>query len=309
MARIGGDGPDPPLCIFLHLWQNLLSKDQRPLPRPQGIEPTPCDRPVTPSSPSEPESLVQLANDLADAARQHTVALFRTPLEVIAKLDESPVTVADRSAETAMRDLINARHPSHGILGEEHGRERMDAEFLWVLDPIDGTRSFITGSPLWGTLIALLHHGQPVLGLVDMPMLNERWVAWRGQGARCNGRTVQASACRDLAQARIGTTSPDAFSPAEWAAFDDLSRRCAMRRFGGDCYGYAQLAGGYTDLVVEANLQPYDYLSVACLVQAAGGIMTDWNGDALGVASDGRVLAAATPELHAQALAALRAPR
>ena len=266
-----------------------------------------CDRAMTPTNPSELESLMQIAHSLADTARQNTLPLFRTPLEVIAKLDDSPVTVADRAAEASMRSVLNAQVPSHGILGEEHGRERMDAEYLWVLDPIDGTKSFITGSPLWGTLIALLHQGQPVLGLVDMPVLGERWVAQLGQSARCNGRPVHTSTCQSLDRARIYTTSPDAFKPAEWAVFDALSRRCALRRFGGDCYTYMQLAGSHVDLVVEAGLQPYDYLAVVSLVQSAGGVMTDWDGQPLGVASNGRVLAAATLQLHAQALAALRA--
>ena len=250
--------------------------------------------------------LVSLAHAIADAARQNTVPLFRTRLEITTKLDDSPVTVADRSAEASMRRLINQQMPSHGILGEEHGREHMDAEYIWVLDPIDGTKSFITGSPLWGTLIALLHRGQPILGLMDMPMLGERWLAQRGHGAQCNGQAVQVSTHRQLDQALIYSTSPDAFSPGEWAAFDALSQRCALRRFGGDCYSYAQLAGGHIDLVVEAGLQPYDYLAASTLVREAGGVMTDWNGQALGIASDGRVLAAATPALHAQALAALQ---
>lgn len=263
-------------------------------------------RDMTPSTLSETKALVELAHAIADAARRNTVPLFRTRLEITTKLDDSPVTVADRSAEASMRLLINQHMPSHGILGEEHGREHMDAQYIWVLDPIDGTKSFITGSPLWGTLIALLHHGQPVLGLMDMPMLGERWLAQRGHGAQCNGRAVQVSTHRPLAQAVIYSTSPDAFKPDEWAAFDALSRRCALRRFGGDCYSYAQLAGGHVDLVVEAGLQPYDYLAAATLVQEAGGTMTDWNGQDLGIASDGRVLAAATPALHAQALAALQ---
>lgn len=257
-------------------------------------------------SSSEAQALVVLAHSIADAARHHTVPLFRTRLEVDIKQDDSPVTVADRSAEESMRRVINQKMPSHGILGEEHGREHMDAEYLWVLDPIDGTKSFITGSPLWGTLIALLHQGKPVIGLIDMPMLGERWVAQLGQGAQCNGRPVQVNKHKDLSHALIYSTSPDAFHTNEWTAFDTLSRRCALRRFGGDCYSYAQLAGGHIDLVVEANLQPYDYLAATALVQEAGGVMTDWNGDALGVGSDGRVIAATTPALHAQALAVLQ---
>lgn len=252
-------------------------------------------------------AFVESARELASAARRNTVALFRTRLDVVSKADASPVTVADRSAEAAMRVLLASSFPAHGVYGEEHGQERMDAEYLWVLDPIDGTKSFITGSPLWGTLVALLHRGQPVLGLVDMPMLDEIWVSQAGQPTECNGQAARTSACRELHQARIYTTSPDAFSPADWIAYDTLSRRCALRRFGGDCYIYTQLAGGHIDLVVEAGLQPYDYLPMVTLVQGAGGVISDWRGRPLGVHSDGRVLAAANAQLHAQALAGLHA--
>ena len=247
------------------------------------------------------------AHAMADAAAAEAMRWFRTPLEVITKADESPVTLADRAAETAMRDILGAQCPADGIYGEEHGLERLDAERVWVLDPIDGTRSFITGSPLWGVLIGLVEAGRVTLGVVEMPVLGERWTGQAGIGADRNGTAVHVSACSDLAEARIVTTSPDIFAPADWAAFDRLSRRCAMRRFGGDCYGYAQLAGGTIDLVVETGLQPYDYLGPAGLIEAAGGIVTDWAGRPLGLRSDGRVVAAATPELHRQALDALSA--
>jgi inositol-phosphate phosphatase/L-galactose 1-phosphate phosphatase/histidinol-phosphatase len=259
------------------------------------------------SSPDNLPDTLRIAHALADAAASHSLRLFRTPLEVIAKADESPVTQADRAAEAAMRDILGAERPADGIFGEEHGRERLDAENVWVLDPIDGTRSFITGSPLWGTLIALVRAGRVELGMVDMPVLGERWVGQAGLGAQRNGQAVHASACSTVAEARIVTTSPDIFNAADWQAFDTLSRRCAMRRFGGDCYGYAQLAGGTIDLVVETGLQPYDYLGPAGLIEAAGGVITDWQGQPLGLASDGRVIAAATRELHRQALAMLAA--
>lgn len=235
------------------------------------------------------------------------MAHFRTPLAIITKADESPVTLADRAAETAMRDILGAMCPADGIYGEEYGAERVDAQRVWVLDPIDGTRSFITGSPLWGTLIGVLEGGRVLFGMVDMPVLGERWFGQAGVGAARNGTAVCVSACRDVAQARIVTTSPDIFSAADLQAFDRLSKRCAMRRFGGDCYGYAQLAGGTIDLVVETGLQPYDYLGPAGLIEAAGGVITDWEGRALGLKSDGRVVAAATRELHRQALEALAA--
>lgn len=255
------------------------------------------------TSPASP--LETLAHALADAARVHSMRHFRTALDIVTKSDESPVTIADREAEAAMRAILASQAADHGILGEEHGRERLDAEYVWVIDPIDGTKSFITGSPLWGTLVALLRHGRPVLGLIDMPVLGERWLGRDGQPAQCNGRVVQASACTELAKARVYTTSPDAFAAEDWLRFDRLSRQCAMRRFGGDCYAYAQLAGGHVDLVVEAGLQPYDYLSLVCLVEGAGGVITDWQGHALTASSDGRVVAAATAQLHACALAQL----
>ena len=250
--------------------------------------------------------LLRTAHALADAAAAQSLPHFRQPLDVITKADASPVTLADRAAETAMRAVLARERPGDGILGEEHGRERLDAERVWVLDPIDGTRSFITGSPLWGTLVGLVEGGAMTLGLVDLPVLQERWVGQRGAGATCNGAPVHTSACATLAEARIGCTSPDIFNPAQWARFDALSRQCAMRRFGGDCFVYMQLAGGYIDLVVEAGLQPYDYTALVGVIEAAGGIVTDWEGQPLTLASDGHVVAAATPALHRQVLDALR---
>lgn len=249
-----------------------------------------------------PSDLLRVADALANAAAQHSLTLFRTPLDITAKADESPVTQADRAAESAMRQILAVERAADGIFGEEHGQERLEAEFVWVLDPIDGTRSFITGSPLWGTLIALLRRGRVELGIIDMPVLRERWVGQAGLGATRNGQRVRASGCTNVAEARIVTTSPDIFNAVDWSAYDALSRRCAMRRFGGDCYGYAQLAGGTIDLVVEAGLQPYDFLGPAGLIEAAGGVISDWQGRPLGLASDGRVVAAATAELHRQAL-------
>ncbi|MDH6592873.1 inositol-phosphate phosphatase/L-galactose 1-phosphate phosphatase/histidinol-phosphatase [Variovorax sp. TBS-050B] len=254
---------------------------------------------------SSTPDLLSIANALADAAAAQSMRHFRTPLDIITKADESPVTLADRAAETAMREILAARAAADGIFGEEHGQERLDAGRIWVLDPIDGTRSFITGSPLWGTLIGVVESGRVVLGMIDMPVLGERWVGRAGRGAARDGQPVRTSGCTEVAKARIVTTSPDIFAPADWQAFDRLSRQCAMRRFGGDCYGYAQLAGGTVDLVVETGLQPYDYLGPAGLIEAAGGVITDWEGRPLGLTADCRVIAAATPELHRQAMAIL----
>ena len=170
-------------------------------------------------SSSSPD-LSPIAEALADAAAAQSMHYFRTPLDIITKADESPVTLADRAAETAMRQILGARVPADGIYGEEHGPERLDAGRVWVLDPIDGTRSFITGSPLWGTLIGVLEGSRVVLGMVDMPVLKERWIGQAGKGATRDGQPVRVSNCTEVAKARIVTTSPDIFAPA-------ASARCA----------------------------------------------------------------------------------
>ena len=243
------------------------------------------------------------AEDLADAARPIAMRHFRKPLAVVTKADGSPVTLADRSIEEALRALIAERYPDHGIYGEEFGAELRSS--TWVLDPIDGTKSFVTGLPLFGTLIALVEGDHPVLGVIDVPALRERWTGTR-EGTHFNGRPVWTSAQRVLAEARLYTTSPDAFSAAGLAAFERLAGRTAMRRFGGDCYAYGLLASGHCDLVVEEGLQPYDFMALVCVVEGAGGVVTDWAGAPLGLYSDGRVIAAATRQLHHDAIRALQ---
>lgn len=233
-----------------------------------------------------------LAHRLADAAGAVQRRYFRSPVSVETKDDDSPVTVADREAEAAMRDLIAKVFPGHGIYGEEHGQERLDAEFVWVLDPIDGTKSFITGRPLFGTLIALAHAGQPVLGVIDQAILGERWLGVAGSGSSHNGRPVQVRPCPRLADAVLLTTSPDLFEPEESAAFTRVHERVRLPLYGGDCYGYGQLALGFVDLVIEAGLAPYDFMALTPVVEGAGGQLTDWQGRALDLRSSGQVIAA-----------------
>lgn len=249
--------------------------------------------------------LAVFAESLAAAVRPLSRKWFRHTLAVDTKADESPVTVADREVETALRRLIAERFPAHGILGEEFGSSHTGAEYVWSVDPIDGTRSFISGHPLWGTLLAVVHRGSPVLGVIDMPVLDERWIGLAGEPARFNGAVCRASDCRRLADATLYSTSPDLFHDAESGTFERVSRAARMRRFGGDCYSYALLAAGYVDLVMEAGLQPYDYLALAPVIEGAGAIITDWEGRSLDMRSDGRVLAAATSELHREALAVI----
>ena len=248
-----------------------------------------------------------LAHRLADAARPIALSYFRRALAIEQKADRSPVTVADRAIESELRRLIRAEFPRHGIHGEEFGDEA-GAEYLWVLDPIDGTKSFVSGLPLFGTLIALLRDERPVLGLVDIPALGERWLGQSGAPTLFNGQPARSSSCTQIEQARVYTTSPDEFTEAEWRRFDALARRAAVRRFGGDCYAYGLLASGHCDLVIEADLKPHDFLPMVPVITGAGGRITSWNGAPLGLHSDGRVVAAANDALLARAIEALAAP-
>jgi len=250
------------------------------------------------------ERALRLAGQLADVARAVCRRYFRAPLAVERKSDGSPVTSADRDIESEMRRLIRAACPGHAIRGEEFAPEG-DAEFTWVLDPIDGTKSFVTGFPLFGSLIALLQDGRPVLGVLEAPALAERWVGCEGRPTLFNGRPVRARADRALAEAVVYTTTMETFSPEERRRFERLAARAALRRFGGDCYLYGMLAGGYCDLVIEVQLKPHDFMAVIPIVAGAGGRISDWRGAPLGLITDGRVVAAASEGLWRAALAEL----
>ena len=251
--------------------------------------------------------LAIFAEALADAARTVARREFRAPFDVHYKSDGSPVTRADREVEATLTALIRERFPRHAVLGEEFGRSgAADARWRWALDPIDGTRNFVTGRPLFGTLIAFLEGDRPILGVIDAPVLGERYVGSAGEPTRFNGRPCRTSECARLADARVSATTPDLFDSEELVAFDDVSFAARLRTFGGDCYQYALLASGHLDLLVEAQLAPHDLLALAPVVTGAGGVITDWKGDPLTARSGGRILAAATPELHEEALGRLR---
>ena len=253
-----------------------------------------------------PESdLVDLAVALADAAGAVVRRYFQTGLDADDKADESPVTVADREAEAVMRALLAERAPGDGIIGEEHGRERTDAEYVWVLDPIDGTKAFLTGKPLFGTLVGLLHHGVPVLGIIDQPILGDRWLGVEGRPTLRNGRPVRVRACAGLGQARLSTTGPQYFTAAERALFDGLGARVKLLSYGGDCYQYGLVASGSLDLVVESGLKLHDFAALVPVITGAGGVITDWQGRPLDVRSTGSVVAAGDARVHAAAIEAL----
>ncbi len=258
-----------------------------------------------------PDDFVALAERLAAAGGEIALRHFRRPLEVERKVDDSPVTIADREAEAAMRALITEAYPEHGIIGEEFGAERADARYVWVLDPIDGTRRFISGHVQFGTLIALLGGGVPMLGLIDMPALAERWLGAAGRPTthrdRSGTRTVRVRPCADPAEAILFSTTPHMFPGADFAAFERVRSRVKQPMYGGECYAYGRLAMGFIDLVIEATMGAYDFLPLVAVVTGAGGVISDWQGAPLGLGSDGRVLAAGDARCHAAALRLLEA--
>ncbi len=249
-----------------------------------------------------PDRFIGLANELADAARPIAARYFRTQVAIDDKTDNSPVTIADREAETAMRDLLTRHVPEHGVFGEEHGAVRTDAEYVWVLDPIDGTKAFITGLPIFGTLIALLHRGKPVLGIIDQPILKERWLGVEGQRSTFNGQPISVRACPSLANAYMYSTAPIMFPGAYEKPHEALTKKVKLFRWGGDCYAYGLLASGHVDLVVEASLKLYDFAALVPVVKGAGGLITDWRGKELDMNSDGSVLAAGDAKVHAESM-------
>ena len=250
---------------------------------------------------------IALAHCLAEAARAEIRPLFRTPLTTDAKLDATPVTIADRNAEQAMRRLIEAQFPADGIQGEEYGRSAGTSGRQWVLDPIDGTTAFLAGRPIFGTLIALTVEGFPVLGLIDQPILGERWLGVTGQPTTFNGQPASTRACRLLERASLATTGPQYFSQAEGEAFMALAAQTDHQRMVmvGDCYNYACLASGQLDIVCEAGLKLHDYAALVPVVEGAGGCMSDGHGEPLHAGSDGTLLARGDPARLEDVLAAM----
>ena len=248
---------------------------------------------------------IALAERLADAAREAIRPYFRADHGIEHKTDSTPVTLADRAAEQAMRAILAEHRPQDGIVGEEFGIERGEASRCWVLDPIDGTRSFIAGRAIFGTLIALVENGAPVIGVIDQPIQGERWLGVRGRPTRFNDAACVTRPCNRLASAQLATTSPYLFSDGGLAGFERLRGATRGLVLGGDCYAYATLALGQLDLVVEEGLKLHDFAALVPVVEGAGGLMRDWSGRPLGRDSEGRVIAAGDPALLDEALALL----
>ncbi|MDA0654467.1 MAG: histidinol phosphate phosphatase [Proteobacteria bacterium] len=251
------------------------------------------------------EAWIEVAGAAADAAGDVIRGAFRRAGAVETKGDGSPVTAADREAERAMRAVIAAAFPDHGIRGEELPERNVAAETVWVLDPIDGTRSFITGKPVFTTLIGVLHRATPVAGLIDQAITGERWIGARGRATTWNGSTARVRGCPGLARAAMYTTGTEWYGPEERAGFDRLRDRVGMTLFSADAYAFGLLASGQIDLVIECRLAPHDFVALLPVVEGAGGIFTDWQGRRPDPAGPANILAAGDPRVHEAAMAVL----
>lgn len=257
----------------------------------------------SPHDPAEAETQALLQTCLhfaevaKDIARQH----FRTGLAVEMKADASPVTLADQAIEQEIRNLIAQKYPDHGMLGEEYGIAQADSPHRWVIDPIDGTRAFVSGYPLFGFLLAYVKHGMPEIGVISMPMLGEVYSGTKA-GAQCNGRPISTSGQQNLQQALIYINEADKTYREQPEVFARLMTAGRDRRFAYDCYPHALLSAGHIDLVIDYDLKPHDILALRPVIEAAGGILTDWAGNLPGLDYSGAIVSAATPELHLAAL-------
>lgn len=248
---------------------------------------------------------IALAAALADAAGAAIRPWFRKPFLIETKQDFSPVTVADRAAEAAIRQLLDSHRPDDGVIGEEYGEDRPEAARVWVLDPIDGTRAFVAGRPLFGTLIALLEDGVPILGVIDQCIAGDRWLGAAGEPTLCNGHPAHVRLCGDLGAAHLATTSPHAFPPGDFPAFERVRQAARDTLYGGDCHNYGLVASGHLDLVVESGLKLHDWAALVPVITGAGGVMSGWDGAPLAMGSDGRVIAAGDAGVAAAAVALL----
>ncbi len=258
----------------------------------------------------KPVDFSSFVNELATKSGQVILPFFRTSLSAEDKSRGGvfdPVTEADRAGETAMRRMIGTHFPSHGINGEEFGAENGDAEFVWVLDPIDGTRAFMAGLPLWGTLIGLTRNGLPAYGLMHQPFIGERFFGDSGSAGYVGPhgeRSLATRRCRSLADAVMSTTSPRLFAQGAMPGYERVERAVKMTRYGYDCYAYCMLAAGHLDLVIESGLKPYDIVPLIPIIEGAGGIVTSWDGGP--ATQGGSVVACGDKRLHASVIELLR---
>ena len=244
------------------------------------------------------EEFSKFANSLADDASKTSLHYFRNKIEIEIKDDESPVTLADKETEQLIRERIRKEYPEHGILGEEYENEKIDSEFIWVIDPIDGTRSFIAGHKDFGNLIALLHKNKPVLGIINCPAHGERWVGIKNKITKCNGKDVQTSDIQKIRDAYLFTSGLYFQEPQIKKGLELLKEKSQYYRFGGDCYMYGMLASGLIDIVLEDTLKAHDYMALVNVIEGAGGVITDKFGKDISLLSDGSLIASSSKSLH-----------
>ena len=245
-----------------------------------------------------PQVLLEAAIEISASAARIPMRYFRAGIAVEDKADDSPVTVADRETEEHIRSAVLARFPGHGILGEEFGQSGGEADYIWVVDPIDGTRSFICGVPVFGMLLGVMRGGVMQAGVIRMPALGECYAGSLGGQATLNGEPIACRKLADIGEARLFINEANLMVEREPERLKRLLQIGRVRRFFNDCYPFALLAAGQIDAVVDFDLKPYDFLPFVAVIDAAGGIVTDWAGEPLRLKSDGSIVAAATPELH-----------
>lgn len=253
------------------------------------------------------QEFFELANTLADEAGKIVKKYYRTPFDIEQKGDDSPVTIADRNVEQRLREIIEKQRPQDGILGEEFGTKKSENGLTWVIDPIDGTKSFMMGRPTFGTLIALSENDVPKLGIIDQAISEERWVGVSGEQTTLNGKICKTRPCSSLQQAIISSTTPSMFDgmPAYYERFHEGKMAHGMI-WGGDCYMYGLLASGHLDITIEANLSPYDFAALVPVVEGAGGLICDYEGKALTLKSNGQVIALGDKRLLDSVIAKLK---
>ena len=254
---------------------------------------------------SEFSEFAAFANRLADAARACIAAFADQAPEPIQKGDGSPVTALDRAVEDRLREMILETYPNHGIIGEERGATSADKELVWVIDPIDGTLPFLAGLPVYGTLLALVRGGAPVLGIIDMPVTGERWVGCQGLPSTRNGKPVKVRACGELSAALMSTSNPDFYADSDFPALERMKAATRWTVYGGSCLAYAQIASGRIDVGIDVAFDRTDYLALVPVLTGAGGVITDWDGNALTLRSGDRLVAAGDPGIHSKSLAVL----
>ena len=253
------------------------------------------------------QEIINFANLLADTASKISKKYYRLANGEVAKEDDSPVTIADREIEQKIRELIFEKYPDHGIIGEEYGNHQEHRDYTWIIDPIDGTSSFIVGRPIFGNLIALTFKQTVILGIINQPINNERWLGIQGQGSWFNGQKISTRNCKKINDAVLSSSSPYFFKDQNKIIFDEICKHTKYQKiggvvYGGDCYAYGCLASGFVDFIIVPELKIYDFASHIPIIKNAGGVITDWSGNDLKLESNTKLIASSTPKLHDEVL-------